>query len=133
MTNALVVIATLVLALLWPVAGSAYTEGAEQDGLAGLVQPDKPACWGKSTRSRVPVKAFRKKHPCPKSCATYTKNEQGRYVLYLRCGACQVDHICPLACCGADHPSNMQWLPSWENQKKGADCSECSGQAGKEK
>jgi hypothetical protein len=41
-----------------------------------------------------------------------------RYVLYQRCGSCQVEHICPLACCGLDAPQNMQWLTAEANRAK---------------
>jgi hypothetical protein len=76
------------------------------------------------TRSRAQVEAFKKANPCPKTCATYVFRNR-RWTMYERCGACNVDHICPLACCGADHPSNMQWLDAKENKAKGADCSFC--------
>ncbi len=61
---------------------------------------------------------------CPKGCATYTRVGRA-FVLYERCGACQVDHVCPLACCGTDVPENMQWLSARANRAKGADCSAC--------
>ena len=49
-------------------------------------------------RSRSAKMAFKQQHPCPASGA--------------RKGACKgyvTDHIVPLACHGADAPSNMQW------------------------
>ena len=63
-------------------------------------------------------------NPCPKSCRTYV-NRAGKWTLYEKCGACEVDHICPLACCGTDTIGNMQWLDKLENRSKGADCSKC--------
>ena len=42
--------------------------------------------------------AFKQQHPCPASGAT--KGPCKGYV---------IDHIKPLACGGADAPSNMQW------------------------
>ena len=76
-----------------------------------------PACWGdghNQHRSRVEVRKFRAAHPCPAT---------GK-----RFGACpgwQVDHICPLACCGPDKASNMQWLTAAQNHAKSDDCSSC--------
>ncbi|MDR2365836.1 MAG: HNH endonuclease [Zoogloeaceae bacterium] len=50
-------------------------------------------------RSKSAVHAFRKTHPCPA-----TGESKGA------CPGWQVDHVNPLKCGGADHPSNMQWL-----------------------
>jgi hypothetical protein len=39
-----------------------------------------------------------------------------------------IDHICPLACCGRDAPSNMQWQTTAESKAKDRwerDCSSC--------
>ena len=52
--------------------------------------------------------AFRRDHPCPSTGKTR--------------GAClgyQVDHVKPLACGGADDPSNMQWLTKEANRGEG--------------
>lgn len=76
-------------------------------------------------RSRTPVEQFKKLNPCPPTCATYVR-EGSRFVLYQRCGSCQVDHICPLACCGADAVENLQWLTARENRAKSADCTACA-------
>ena len=49
-------------------------------------------------RSRSAKMAFKQQHPCPANGA--------------RKGPCKgyvIDHIIPLACHGADAPSNMQW------------------------
>ncbi len=62
--------------------------------------------------------------PCPETCKTYVRRGS-RFVLYERCGACQVDHLCPLKCCGIDAPSNMHWMDKLANLRKGADCSAC--------
>lgn len=75
-------------------------------------------------RSQAVIAQFRKNHPCPTTCATYVKTD-GRFVLYQKCGACQVDHVCPLACCGADAIENLQWLTADQNRAKGADCTAC--------
>ena len=72
---------------------------------------------GQIARSRSQVRAFRASHPCPATGATT--------------GACQgytVDHICPLSCCGADNPSNMQWQTRAEAKAKDrweGNCSSC--------
>ncbi len=69
-------------------------------------------------RRRSPARqAFKATHPCPSSGAAT--------------GSCEgyiVDHICPLACCGADAPSNMQWQTTAESKAKDKwerDCSTC--------
>ena len=36
------------------------------------------------------------------------------------CPGYHVDHIVPLACGGSDSPSNMQWLPAYQNLSKGS-------------
>jgi hypothetical protein len=53
---------------------------------------------GKIQRSVTAKRAFQRSHPCPST---------GKAT-----GACKgyvVDHVKPLACGGADAPSNMQW------------------------
>ncbi len=71
--------------------------------------------------------------PCPQGaaagdildCRLY--HRVGRaFVLYEQCGACEVDHICALGCCGLDAPSNMRWLDKHANRAKGADCTACT-------
>lgn len=62
---------------------------------------------GKIARSATQVKHFRKDHPCPITGKTT--------------GACKgyaVDHIQPLCACGADSPSNMQWLDNTTHAAK---------------
>ncbi len=83
------------------------------------------------TRSQAAVEAFKAAWsaahgaPCPSTCKTYVR--RGRiFVQYETCGACEVDHLCPLACCGADTPTNMQWMDKKANRAKGADCNACS-------
>ena len=41
---------------------------------------------------------FQARHPCPS-----TGEPTGS------CPGWEVDHVCPLSCCGKDDPSNMQW------------------------
>lgn len=49
-------------------------------------------------RDHKAIAAFKHLHPCPG-----TGKSTGPYKGYV------IDHIEPLACGGADHPSNMQW------------------------
>lgn len=73
---------------------------------SGTVKRDKD---GKIKRSQGAKNAFRKNHPCPATGKTSGK-----------CPGYEVDHVIPLACGGADDPSNMQWLTKEKNRKKGA-------------
>jgi hypothetical protein len=72
---------------------------------------------GHIQRSSSAKRVFRATHPCPSNGATT--------------GSCRgyvVDHICPLACCGADAPSNMQWQTTAESKAKDRwerNCSTC--------
>lgn len=68
--------------------------------------------------------AFVRANPPPATCATYVRRGR-RFVLYSRTGACDVDHVCPLKCGGADAVENMQWMDSRANRSKGADCTAC--------
>jgi hypothetical protein len=99
--------------------------------LAALALSSAPAC-PHPARDPGQIQKFRrawtKEHAglaCPQTCQTYVKRGQ-KFVPYYRCGACQVDHICPVACCGKDDPSNMHWLDAKENRAKSDDCSACS-------
>lgn len=49
-------------------------------------------------RSQKAKNQFKQYHPCPA-----TNKSKGSCPNYI------IDHIKPLACGGADHPSNMQW------------------------
>jgi hypothetical protein len=62
-----------------------------------------PACRGdghNDHRSTSAKNHFRLLHPCPGG------PDKGSH---LRCSGYVIDHVCPLECCGADEPSNMQW------------------------
>lgn len=67
---------------------------------------------------------FVRANPCPKTCNTYVRTGS-KFTLYEKCGACEVDHKCPLACGGPDAVENMEWMDKKANRKKGADCSSC--------
>jgi hypothetical protein len=101
--------------------------------LAFLLATTPLPCTGAGqSRSKTAVKDFKAQWskanggiPCPTTCAVYIKRS-GHYKVYEECGACEVDHICPLACCGLDAPQNMQWLDAKVNNAKGADCTKCA-------
>jgi len=62
---------------------------------------------GRIKRSAAAKNAFKREHPCPST---------GK-----RSGPCRgyvIDHIKPLACGGADDPSNMQWQTVAEGKAK---------------
>jgi len=52
--------------------------------------------------SRSAKSDFKREHPCP---ATGLRSSGA-------CGGYVIDHVVPLACGGADAPSNMQWQTS---------------------
>lgn len=62
-----------------------------------VCQPVRDA-HGKIKRSSYQLYKFKKQHPCPATGQSYGK-----------CPGYVIDHIIPLACCGVDRPSNMQW------------------------
>jgi hypothetical protein len=80
-------------------------------------------------RRQSVVERFRATHPAPLSCAAYrmTLYPDGtiKFEKYDSDALCEVDHICPLACCGLDSVDNMQWLDKKENRIKGSDCTKC--------
>jgi hypothetical protein len=84
-----------------------------------------PVACPKPHRSAAPIRLFKILKPCPEKCQLFEKTPAGKYKLYSKCGKCQVDHVCPLACCGSDTVDNLQWLTAKENRKKSADCSAC--------
>ena len=92
--------------------------------LAVVLAASQPTCrLDRDKRGRIPRNAaakrdFKATHPCPRSGATGGS-----------CPGYIVDHICPLACCGADAPSNMQWQTAAESKAKDAwelSCSSCA-------
>ena len=60
-------------------------------------------------RSRAARAAFVRANPCPINARTSGP-----------CPGWEVDHIVPLACGGPDTPTNMQWLTTKENRRKGS-------------
>jgi 5-methylcytosine-specific restriction endonuclease McrA len=62
---------------------------------------------GRIHRSAKAKADFKKLHPCPSTGRT--KGSCSGYV---------IDHITPLACGGADDPSNMQWQSEAEGHAK---------------
>lgn len=75
----------------------------------GSTYRPRTTSYGEPKRSVSAKAEFRRSHPCPSTGRTS--------------GACrgwEVDHIIPLACGGPDTASNMQWLMTLENRRKGA-------------
>jgi hypothetical protein len=58
-------------------------------------------------RSQKAKAIFKHSHPCP--ATGRTKGSCPDYI---------IDHIKPLACGGADHPSNMQWQTKADAKQK---------------
>jgi hypothetical protein len=63
--------------------------------------------YAESKRSYKAKKAFKIENPCP--ATGRTKGSCPDYI---------IDHINPLACGGADHPSNMQWQTKEDAKQK---------------
>ena len=98
------------LALLIPALALAGPKGSSH-ATTRSSSHTKTSSHSSTSTNRDPKQksAFRKNHPCPSTGKTS--------------GACpgyEVDHRTPLACGGADSPSNMQWLTKSENRSKGA-------------
>jgi hypothetical protein len=101
--------------------------------LVAIALAASPAHVAHPHRSKAVIERFKKTWSkahgglaCPTSCATYVKRG-GRFVPYYRCGACQVDHVCALACGVPDSPENLRWLDAKANNAKSDDCSLCPG------
>lgn len=62
---------------------------------------------GRIARSSAAVRQFKATHICP-----------GTGKIETSCYGYVVDHVKPLACCGADHPSNMQYQSIKEAREK---------------
>lgn len=68
-----------------------------------LAAVPKPKCYGdghNAHRSTQAKRIFMNANPCPGGPDRGKTNKCHGYV---------IDHICPLACCGADSAWNMQW------------------------
>lgn len=90
----MVAMVLIALAALAPLVATAQTQDIRYCGL-----PKRDAS-GAIARDLSVRAAFVRLHPCPSTGKTT--------------GACpgwQVDHVIPLASCGCDSVSNMQWLP----------------------
>ena len=70
--------------------------------------PPKRDASGAIYRSYRVYSEFRKLYPCPMTGKTTGPCEGWRNGVYEKW---QVDHPIPLASCGCDSVSNMQWLP----------------------
>ena len=99
--------------LVLPMASHSHGGGLNASGCHNQRSTSSYHCHNGSSnkrkRSGKARYAFRKNNPCPATGSTK--------------GACRgwhVDHIIPLACGGADSPSNMQWLTARANLSKGS-------------
>ncbi len=99
---------------------------------AALALATAPVHVSHPSRNKAAVAQFKRQWsaahgglPCPETCATYVKRG-GKFVLYYRCTACQVDHACPRDAGGFDAPSNLRWLDAKENNRKSDDTSLCN-------
>jgi hypothetical protein len=66
-----------------------------------------PLTDAKTHRDHRAIATFKHDHPCPA-----TGKSKGPCKGYV------IDHVEPLACGGADHPSNMQWQTVAEAKSK---------------
>lgn len=94
--------------------------------ILAAVLTQSPACTTATPRNPAVATKFKKQNPCPSTCKTYVRRGSA-FKVYEICGACAVDHKCPLAppWCGPDTVENMRWLDKYENLKKGTDGSLC--------
>ena len=74
-----------------------------------VVLQGSPAPLHRAVRRASAKRAFRRAHPCPA-----TGQVKGACPGYI------IDHVKPLACGGADAPSNMQWQTVAEGKAKDA-------------
>jgi hypothetical protein len=93
----------LFLAMLLPASGRGHSTAPKRPGTHSSAGRSRTTRAPRSRTTREPRSrearaAFMRQHPCPSTGRTS--------------GACPgyaVDHVRPLACGGADAPSNMQW------------------------
>jgi hypothetical protein len=89
-----------------------HKKAASKPKLALACLPERDAS-GRFKRDYRQRRAFIEANPCP---VTGSRNYRDK------CPGYHVDHVVPLACCGADDPSNMKWTRAEENLAKGARC-----------
>ncbi len=107
--------ALVFVAVQAPVPAWAHGGGLNSEGCHNNSKTGDYHCHGSRVRSSAPAMrswsaraAFRRENPCPATSRTTGS-----------CPGWEVDHIRPLACGGADAPSNMQWLTREANRRKG--------------
>jgi hypothetical protein len=92
-------VATLAVTMALPVS-SGMSEARRSDACQDCGRDTD----GRIARSQSAKREFKKQNPLPSKCPTAKD--------------CVVDHIQPLACGGADSPSNMQWQTKDEARAK---------------
>lgn len=103
-------ILSLIAAMLTIILVEAYAVDLKYDELRYCGKPQRNAA-GKIIRSTAVKESFRKLYPCPVTSLNY--------------GACTgwaIDHVIPLASCGCDSVTNMQWLPDTIKSCHGTEC-----------
>ena len=102
---------TLVLAVLILFAGQAFAEIPAQWVDQKYCGPPKRDANGEIVRSKTAIKYFRIQNPCPSTRLTFGP-----------CPFHEIDHPRPLARCGCDTPTNMQWLKTSIKSCVGTEC-----------
>lgn len=80
--------------------------------LLALAAAPLTPCWGdghNDERSSAAKREFMRHHPCPGGPDIGSTR---------RCRGYVIDHVCPLACCGDDAPSNMQYQTEADGKAK---------------
>lgn len=108
--DAIIIIGVAIILLL--AAKNAYAEVPAQwvDAKCCVMEIKRDAD-GSISRSSTAIKYFKQQNPCPSTGLTFGP-----------CPGYSVDHIHPLAKCGFDHPTNMQWLKNTIKSCAGTEC-----------
>jgi hypothetical protein len=112
--KSIALVMALFAAMLLPVFGHGHSTAPKSAGTRSSAGRSRTT-RSRTTRSRITRKprsrearaAFMRQHPCPSTGRTSGV-----------CPGYVVDHVKPLACGGADAPSNMQWQSVAEGKAK---------------